>query len=545
MTRAVTYARVSSDDRLNDGRNIILGQQKLCSQYIAQKGYLLIDEIPEDERGASGADRNLPGLQKILRMARASEFDVLVVREMDRLARGLVKQLLIEEELKTLGIRIEYVLGEYPDDPEGRLNKHIKAVIAEYEREKIAQRTQRGRRNKVKQGHVSVGGHAPYGYRIVKQQDKKGDFVALVIHEDEAAVVRFIFELYTRLVNPVSLRGIAAKLTEMRVPTYVDTGVRPRLTPKKNGYGHWNPRAVRSILRNPVYVGRWFYGKGKAFSTRQMLQPLTTWLEVQVPPLIDVEMFNSAQQRISENRLFASKSQKYDYLLARRITCQCGEKIHCIHNYDKIYNRDYFYYRCPVREDPKGRYASRKCTTPSFCCADVDRAAWGWLKQLISCPELIAEALEEFENQQSSLLTTLELQANTVRTNLEKAHRQLNRLIEVYVTSGSAESRLLLEQQQGELEESIAAMGVELQRLEQEIAVVSASAEREQTLALAGFMEQLEFAFDQSDEPFEIKKWIIDLLDVRGRLVIEEGKKVIYLTTIVTPENFRVLITER
>lgn len=35
------------------------------------------------------------------------------------------------------GIEIEYVMGEYPDTPEGNFMRHIRATVAEYEREKL------------------------------------------------------------------------------------------------------------------------------------------------------------------------------------------------------------------------------------------------------------------------------------------------------------------------------------------------------------------------------------------------------------------------
>ena len=63
-------------------------------------------------------------------------FDVLVVREIDRLSRNLAKQLIVEE-MKRDVVQIEYVLGEFPDTPEGNFMKQVRASVAEYEREKI------------------------------------------------------------------------------------------------------------------------------------------------------------------------------------------------------------------------------------------------------------------------------------------------------------------------------------------------------------------------------------------------------------------------
>ena len=147
--RAVLYARVSSDDRGRDGRNLS-GQLEMCRQYALEQGWQIVAELAEDDRGASGASFELPELSKVLDMAEAGEFDVLAVRELDRLSRNLAKQLIVEEELNRQGVQVEYVLEDYPDSPEGRLNKHIRATIAEYEREKITERMSRGRRQKAK-----------------------------------------------------------------------------------------------------------------------------------------------------------------------------------------------------------------------------------------------------------------------------------------------------------------------------------------------------------------------------------------------------------
>ena len=47
-TRAVTYARVSSDDHSKGGLNLA-GQQELCSTFALNKGYTIVAELAEDE----------------------------------------------------------------------------------------------------------------------------------------------------------------------------------------------------------------------------------------------------------------------------------------------------------------------------------------------------------------------------------------------------------------------------------------------------------------------------------------------------------------
>jgi site-specific DNA recombinase len=182
--RAVLYARVSGDDGKKEGRNLE-GQIADGWDYVQEKGYRIVAELAEDDRGASGADWDLPKLNEALDMARRGEFDVLIVRELDRFARGLAKQLVIEGEFKRYGVEVEYILAQYDDSPEGRLNKHIRAVIAEFEREKINQRMTRGRRLAAKKGKVMLhGNRPPYGYILEDGM--------LVIYEPEAGVVRLL-----------------------------------------------------------------------------------------------------------------------------------------------------------------------------------------------------------------------------------------------------------------------------------------------------------------------------------------------------------------
>jgi DNA invertase Pin-like site-specific DNA recombinase len=52
MKRAVLYARVSGDDRDNDGRNLN-GQLDMCRDHALSKGYRVVAELAEDEKGAS------------------------------------------------------------------------------------------------------------------------------------------------------------------------------------------------------------------------------------------------------------------------------------------------------------------------------------------------------------------------------------------------------------------------------------------------------------------------------------------------------------
>jgi DNA invertase Pin-like site-specific DNA recombinase len=153
--RAILYARVSGDDRVNESRNL-RGQLDLCRNHARSKGWNVIAEFAEDDRRASGARLDLPKLNEMLELARRGEFDVLVVREMDRLARSLPKQLYVEEVLARAGIDIDYVLGAFPDTHEGNFLKNVRAAVAELERLKARERSERGKLQAVRSGSTLV-----------------------------------------------------------------------------------------------------------------------------------------------------------------------------------------------------------------------------------------------------------------------------------------------------------------------------------------------------------------------------------------------------
>jgi site-specific DNA recombinase len=119
--RAVLYARVSDDDRRYATSGI---QQQLddCRAYAARQGYQVVGEYFEDpNRLTSGADW-LPGIEQVLELAERGGFDVLIARELDRLARDRVKHIMIRHQLELAGVSVEYVIGgDFSQSDEGQL----------------------------------------------------------------------------------------------------------------------------------------------------------------------------------------------------------------------------------------------------------------------------------------------------------------------------------------------------------------------------------------------------------------------------------------
>jgi len=507
--RVVTYARVSGDDRGKEGRNLS-GQLEMCREYALQQGWTIIAELAEDDRGASGAAFELPQLNKIREMARNKEFDVLVVREIDRLSRKLAKQLVVEEELGRMGVGINYVLADYDDSPEGRLSKHIRATIAEYEREKIMERMIRGRLLKVRAGHVLVHSSPPYGYKVAVNQEGKS---TLVSDEHKAKIVRAIFDWYVNGDNgkKITIGGIAAKLTELGVPTRLDTLPKGGGS-KKRGWAVWGRSMVAKILKNEVYIGNWYYRKENHNKEE--------WLAINVPPLITEETWNRVQKIGERNKVLARASRKHQYLLTGHIRCGlCGSRMNghpglWIGKNERSYN---LYYRCAGHD---GTRANIKCGLPQFRIEQVDAVVWEWVTEFLTNPQLLEQGMADYQAEQGIINRQIYERIVIIDELLADHHGQLNRILDLYL-EGNFPKELLVDKK-SRLEETIKSL--EKEKLDLTHFVEKKSLTPDQYQDIQEFSRIVLEGIDLVSCDFESKRQIIELLDIQVICMIDDNR---------------------
>lgn len=524
IKRAVLYARVSSDDRGKDGRNLA-GQLDLCRDYSIGKGWNVVEELAEDDRGASGASFELPELNRAREMAQAGEFDVLVVRELDRLSRKLAKQLIVEEQLNRLGVEVAYVLAEYEDTPEGRLNKHIRATIAEYEREKINERMVRGRRQVVKNGRIMLHGNKPpYGYRL--SDDEK----TLVIHEQEAVIVRQIYTWYVvgdETGKRLSSRAIAEKLTAMKVPTWADKRGDYH---KKRKRGEWSWRLVIRILKRETYAGRWHYGKRNCFTGE--VNSREHWLTFDVPAIIDEDLWERAQTQRKQNKTESKRNTKREFLVGRRTRCGlCGSSVN---GYAvKGGNKYYEYYRC---NGYMGNIANVKCDLPSFRAKHVDEVVWDWVRAFLENPSALEEGLDSYQDEKERYCAPIRERLEVIGDMWNETKSQLDRVLDLYIL-GDFPKDILVDKKQ-RLEATLEALDQEEQELSFRLETQMLTAN--QIKQIQEYTKVVAEGLRVAEESFEARRQIIELLDVRVTLTIEDDEKVVYVRCILGDDSLSI-----
>ena len=523
--RAVLYARVSSDDRRKDGRNL-KSQIEMGRDYCQQHGYTIVSELAEDDRGADSADLDLPQLTRALNMARGGEYHVFVVRELDRLARSLAKQMLVEDELKRAGVEVEYILGEYPDTPEGNLQKNVKASVAEYERLKIAERNKRGRRNVVKSGRIMLhGDRPPYGYRAtrIQRDDGKTIITGLAAHEPEAAIVRSIFQWYTvgdESGERLSAYKIAQKLSGMQVPTWSDIH---GIVKKQIGLGRWSSTIVLDIIHSETYKGQWHYGRrhGKHYK----MNPREHWLTLDVPAIVNPAQWQAAQDYCKENTAASNRHVVNQYLMRGRAACVCGYAARCYAQYQN--GKVYLYYRCV---SVSGQVRVRgNCGALTFRAELVDAAIWGWLKSWLQDPDTLSKKLEAYrarrEQANAPLLAQLKGCNDLIASNLA----QLDRLLDLYQLGNFDRDTLVA--RKTKLDQAIASLKQERAKLEARLA---GEFSQDDITEVITFARDLAAGIEAADKDFEKRRRIIEALDVRAILAIEDGERVVYPSFVLS-----------
>ena len=132
MKRAAIYARVSTFDQEPENQ---LAELRRYIQARTWTGQEYVD------RGVSGAKDRRPALDQLVADAKRRTFDVLVVWRLDRLGRNLKHLVGLLDELQALGIAfVSLNEGIDATTPAGKLQMHILAAIAEFERARIRER---------------------------------------------------------------------------------------------------------------------------------------------------------------------------------------------------------------------------------------------------------------------------------------------------------------------------------------------------------------------------------------------------------------------
>lgn len=298
LYRVSTIGQVEKDD--------IPMQKEACRNFAAQQGWEIVKEF--SEKGVSGFKKSAKDrdqIQLLQQAAAAGEFDILLVFMFDRLGRRDDETPFIVEWFTKQGVEVWSV-----NEGQQRFDSHVDKLMnyirywqASGESIKTSIRTRTRMEQLTEEGHYT-GGIVAFGYKRVQKGrvNKKNQAVCdLEINEEEAAIVRLIFQKYV-------YEGYGVK----RICNYlVENNIMGR-----NGKNIPTTTLVR-MIRNKCYTGYLINGK----------------VEKECPELriVDQEVFNRAQElRDSRRREKGEDADSYSphALLCGKVFCaHCGNRM--------------------------------------------------------------------------------------------------------------------------------------------------------------------------------------------------------------------------
>jgi site-specific DNA recombinase len=409
--KAIIYARVSTDDQADNGYSLP-SQLEGCRQYIEQLGYSVVAEFREDHSGATPfAER--PQGKWLTEVIKFREVDAVIVHQVDRLSRDIVDLLATVRNWLRMGIEV-YALDVGKIESELDIVLIIKGWQGSDERKKIRERSMRGKRAKACTGRV-IGARAPFGYNHVRDENRK--IVNFEPLEEEAKIVRLIFHWYVvgdETGHRLSAGKIAKHLSEMHIPTPGETNSGYH---RKRDAGMWHSYTVLDIIGRETYAGIWRFGV-RIGPTRKKY-PKEEWIEIEVPPLVDQKIWESAQEIREQNKQFSRRNAKHDYLLSGLIRCACGKAM------SGEFFSNHQYYTCTWRNNHHTHLEERNCNARSVRADAIEEDVWEGIVSLFANLDTLETHLRIARQEELAALTPKIEELNAVEAMIIQAEAEV------------------------------------------------------------------------------------------------------------------------
>ena len=400
--RCAVYCRVSTDAQADKEFNSVEAQQEACETYVGlhrSEGWTIAAE-PYLDPGYTGSNTKRPGLTRLIADIEAREIDVVVVYKFDRLSRSMLDFLQLLDFFKKHGVSFVSVSQRFDTStPVGEVTLNILLSFAQFERQIIAERT-RDKMQACRRRGRWTGGRPPLGYDVAPEGGK------LVVNKDEAEQVRTIFRLYAD--NP-SLIGVSQELNRR--------GWRQRTwTNKKNKVVHggkWNKASLRTLLANPLYIGRQRLGNDTFKGEHRSI--------------VLKALFDKVQRLLERNRSNggASGRNSHGFLLRGLVRCAaCDSSM--VPSPAKRRGKVYRYYRCSSSE----KNGATSCPTRSVQADQIEQFVIDQVRRIGTDAELRDETFRQAIAQLKAKRRDLKAEKKWLARDLAGVRVEVERLVD-------------------------------------------------------------------------------------------------------------------
>lgn len=305
IKRAGLYIRVSHEEQVKDGFSLEAQKENLI-KYAKENNYKIIDIYADEGISARKSYTKRKEFMRLIEDVKSNKIDIILFIKLDRWFRNVAEYHKIQEILEKYNVGWKATTENYDTTTaNGRLYLNIRLAVAQDEADRTSERIKFVFEKKIQDGEY-LSGKPTFGYKVENKH--------LVIDEEEAKVVRFVFETYLKLKSKRAT--VFATIKEFqRDFTY---------------------KVINCIFTNEKYIGK-FRGN-----------------ESYCDPIISKEVFETVQKTLKERRMrysySTSNKTNYNYIFSGIVRCPlCGA---CLtgnksSKVNKITGQKCKYYRCP------------------------------------------------------------------------------------------------------------------------------------------------------------------------------------------------------
>lgn len=423
------YARVSSAEQAKDAISIDFQLAEIHKWAKSQTGtWICVGEYFED---FDGHEYDRPEMNKVRELGKSGRINALVVHMRDRFARSVLASAFLQAEFYKMDVRLFSTDAREFEFSKGVQDIVVDAVqssVAEKQAQYLKQNMREKRYAYINNGALPSQGIATFGYTKVGKKATS----EYVINEAEAAIIRFIFDMY---LERMSFQAIADELNKQVIPQPATKTEKHRHV--KTG---WNKRIVQHIIHNMEM----YHGVFTAYK-HTVHKDAPEERVINIPAIITDDVYNQASYLRQQSRqsFFNPNANKRQLLLLGHITCKCGYS-YSSHKSDAKNRKTgditstTYYYRCNSTLDK-----SRGNCDIKFINADkIETVLWDFITSIITNPKAALLRYKQQEIQHEKVIDNALAHLETIDELIAELTVEKEQIIKLFRKSVISESRL-------------------------------------------------------------------------------------------------------
>lgn len=428
------YSRVSTSEQSEHGYSIQEQEQVLIKEVV--KNYPGYDYEIYTDSGISGKNiEGRPAMKRLLKDVKDNKVEMVLSWKLNRISRSMRDVFNIIHEFKEHGVGYKSISENIDTtNASGEVLVTMFGLIGSIERQTLISNVKFAMNAKARKGEAITG--RVLGFRLsLNPLTQKND---LVIDENEANIVREIFDLYLN-----HNKGLKAITTILNQKGYRTINHKP-----------FSVFGVKYILNNPVYKGFVRFNNYQNWSAKRRSgksgENDVILVKGKHEAIISEEMFDQVHEKLVSKSFKPGRPIGGDFYLRGLIKCpECGNNMVCRRTYyntkkskERTIKR---YYICSLFN----RSGSAACHSNSIKAEVVEAVIHKHLNIILSQPEVVGKICEDvIENIKHKQMAPIEAvdDIDTLKRQKHKIKTQQERLLELFLDD-QMDSTLLSEKQ--------------------------------------------------------------------------------------------------